>query len=140
MSKPRAKAPKANIKTGHRDIRAEIIDDLNEKNPDFVHSFQDVKLMKPEMAHMDMEWVKNNTYDKENEDSETMTWRRDGIVRIPKEISVARSNAAGEESAESVESLYCRDGAGNDEWKKNTVGRRVRTPKDPTKIGNIGGM
>ena len=140
MSKSRAKAPNVKIKTGHRDIRGEMIDKLNSDNPDFVHSFQDVKLMKSEMIHMDMEWVKNNTYDKDSEDGETMTWRRDGVVRIPKEISVARSNAAGEESAESVESLYCRDGVGNEDWKKNTVGRRVRTPKDPAKIGNNGGM
>jgi len=140
MSKSRAKAPNVKIKTGHRDIRGEIIADLNEKHPEFVHSFQDVNLMASEMIHMDMEWVRENTYDDKSEDSERIGWRRDKVVRIPRDISEARSNAAGEESAESVESLYCREGVGNDEWKKNTVGRRVRTPKDPTKIGNNGGM
>lgn len=138
MATSRAKAPQIKVKTGHRDIRAEIIDDLNKKHPDFVHSFQDVNMMEADMAFYDMEFVKNNTYDKDG-DSAIKTWRRDGIARVPRDISEARSNAAGEESAQSVEALYCREGQ-NEDWKKNTVGRRVRTPKDPTKIGNNGGM
>lgn len=139
MAAKREKAPKGvKVTVGHVDMRKKIIDELNAKHPEYVHSFQSMQVDAEEMELKGQEWVRNNTYS-DGEDSSIKKWRRDGIVRTSKELRDAFIEANTERSAKTVEDIYC-DKRRNEDWKKNTPGRRERKPKDPKQINNIGGM
>jgi|APSaa5957512622_1039677.scaffolds.fasta_scaffold124260_2 hypothetical protein len=134
----RKKAPNVKLNADHRDMRTEILAELNKAHPEFVHAFQDIRANSDEMAIKEQEWVRENTYDSDGT-SDIKQWRRDGIMRTPKAYADELRRVRTEASAETVESTYC-DKSNNDEWEKNTTGKRVRSPKSPSQIGNNGGM
>jgi hypothetical protein len=134
----RPKAPSVDIRRKYVDKRWELVAQLNEAHPEFVHVFRDAKVTNDALRDSGQEIVHKDTYEKGAE-HEPLDWRGDLVARAPRADWEAARNAECEESAGDVKSLYCRP-ENNENWRDNSPGRRVATPKDPNNIGNIGGM
>ncbi len=132
---PRAKAPKMTVSTAHVDRRAQIVKNLDEEHPEFVHVFREANTPVQELELVGQEYVRNDTYN-EDGDKEIMKWRRDAIARIPREQYDAQRSAFTEESASSVKEIYA---GADDTWVQSDPGRKVAKAKDPKKIGKRGG-
>lgn len=133
----RAIAPKVKVKArGYRDTRAEMLVELNEANPEYVYSYQDARVTERDLTRFDQEIVRD-------EKGETLKWREDIIVRKSKELYDEEREQSTEESASLVESLYSKPADGEDgnmDWKDNSPGRRVASPKSQDNVNNYGGM
>lgn len=137
MNTARKTAPKVQVKTtGYRDTRAEMLQELNEQNPEYAHSYQDCRVTERELTLADQEIVRD-------EAGKPLAWREDIIVRKSKELYDAERERDTEYSANMVESLYSTpaNGAnGNMDWQENSPGKRVAKPKSPDNVNNYGGM
>lgn len=135
---PKAVAPKVRVNTKHVDHRQELVDRLNKEHPEYVHVFRDASTPVAELELASQEYVRNDTYSKDG-DAEVMKWRRDAVARIKKDTHDAYREAATEDSAQMVKSMYTGESTPDDEWKVSDSGKKVAKAKDPSEIGKDGG-
>lgn len=138
-AKKRATAPNVKVSGRYRDMRAEMLKDLEKENDGYSYCYLPPDVSQVTLERGGFELIKGDNGD-------PLRWREDVIARRPKEDVEAERAAMTETSADAVESLYCRkpegdvDKNGGEFWKDNSAGKRVAKAKDPSEIENYGGM
>lgn len=134
----RGAAPKAKVSSKFVDRRTAIVEQLDAEHPEFVHVFRKGTVTKSELDLTGQELVTEATYSEKGDSSKKISWRNDLVARMPKKEKMRMRDEHSEEAASDVESLYNRN-SGNEEWKDNSVGRRIAKAKKPEDIKLEGG-
>ena len=113
----RKPAPRVEIEA-HRDLRKEQLDELDAKDPDFVHSYQ-----RHDVSDWDLKIRKQERVNGEN--GEPLSHVEDIVVRQPRDEFEARQKAEGDFSRRQVESIVDR--------RKSTVRRSPKEQHDADK-------
>ena len=138
-NRKRATAPNVKVGGRYRDTRAEMLKELEEKDPANSYCYMSPEVNAKYLERSGMELVRDD-------DDQPLRWREDLIARRPREDYLAEREAETDDSADAVKNLYCRkpeddvEKSGDEFWKKNSPGKRVAKPKDPSEIENNGGM
>lgn len=138
-NRKRATAPNVKVGGRYRDMRAEMLKELEDNDPANAYCYMSPDVSAVALERAGMELVRG-------EDKQPLRWREDVIARRPRADYDADREAQTAESADAVRDTYCRkpvddvDKDGDEFWKQNSPGKRVAKAKDPSEIEDYGGV